>query len=210
MADTAKSASRRSRWYAFARALAAAALSTVFPVRFHHRDRLQAVEAPFILIGNHQSWMDPIPMALCVKNHQVRFLAKKELAANKLIRGVFDEAGVILVDRHNSDMEAMRACLGCLRQGHVLGIFPEGTRHHEGVMEELETGVALMALRARVPVYPVMVPKLRFLRRVDCVVGEEIPTDDLREQGINKETCNALLERIKVAYKGFEAAENPK
>lgn len=204
MADQTAQRPRRSRWYAVAKAVVTAALHTIFPVRFVGAQRLEQVEPPYILIGNHQSWMDPIPMAVAVKKHQVRFLAKKELAACKPLESIFREAGVILVDRHNSDMEAMRACIACLRQGSILGVFPEGTRHHEGLMEELESGVAFIALRGKAPVYPVLVPKLKFLRRVECVVGEEIPTADLREQGINKETCDALLERIRQAYRDLQ------
>lgn len=38
----------------------------------------------------------------------------------------------------------MRACMRALREGRILGIFPEGTRHHKGLMDQLEggTGVA--------------------------------------------------------------------
>ena len=101
-----------------------------------------------------------------------------------------------------------------LRGGEILGIFPEGTRHHEGVMREMETGVAMLALRSGAPVIPVLVPRLRWFHTVDCYVGEAIPTSDLREQGINTQTCQTLMERITACYaalmkhKGIEYAES--
>ena len=199
MSEEKQPGRRRSFWYEVARVLATVALNTVLPVRYHHAERL-AGEMPMIVIGNHQSWLDPVVMGFPIKKRQVTFMGKKELAANGLIRGILKEAGVILVDRHNTDMEAMRACMKALRGGEILGIFPEGTRYHEGVMREMETGVAMIALRSGTPVIPVLVPKLRWFHVVDCYVGEEIPTADLREQGINTQTCQALMERITAWY----------
>ena len=57
--------------------------------------------------------------------------------------------------------------------GGVLGIFPEGTRHKEGIMEHVESGVALIALRSGVPMIPLYIgapvpPSGRARRRPDC------------------------------------------
>lgn len=213
MSEEKQPGRRRSFWYGTARALATVALHTVLPVRYHHAERLTG-EPPMIVIGNHQSWLDPVVIGFAIKKRQVTFMGKKELAANGLIRGILKEAGVILVDRHNTDMEAMRACMKALRGGEILGIFPEGTRHHEGVMREMETGVAMLALRSGAPVIPVLVPRLRWFHTVDCYVGEAIPTSDLREQGVNTQTCQALMERISARYEalieqnGMEYAES--
>ena len=213
MSEEKQPGRRRSIWYEAARVLATVALHTVLPVRYHHTERL-AGKPPMIVIGNHQSWLDPVVMGYAIKKHQVTFMGKKELATNGLIRGILKEAGVILVDRHNTDMEAMRACMKALRGGEILGIFPEGTRHHEGVMREMETGVAMIALRSGAPLIPVLVPRLRWFHAVDCYVGEAIPTSDLREQGINTQTCQTLMERITACYaalmkqKGIEYAES--
>ena len=209
MSEEKQPGRRRSFWYGVARVLAAAALNTVLPVRYHHAERL-AAQPPMIVIGNHQSWLDPVVLGFAIKKRQVTFMGKKELAANGLLRGILKEAGVILVDRHNTDMEAMRACMKALRGGDILGIFPEGTRHHEGVMTEMETGVAMIALRAGVPVIPVLVPRLRWFHRVDCFVGEEIPTADMREQGVNTQTCQALLTRITACYEALMAQAGAK
>ena len=191
---------KKSLLYAVAKPIAALLFKTFLPVKFHNREGLNG-EPPFVLIGNHTSLMDPVIMGVGVKKHQVRFIGKKELWKNKLVGAAFNSMNMIPVDRHNSDMEAMRACMRVTREGNILGIFPEGTRHHKGLMEEIESGVALIALRSRVPVIPVYISgKVALFRTLHVYVGDPIPTEDLREQGVNKETCDLLLTRITQTY----------
>lgn len=208
MSEAQKPQRKKSWLYAFLRGLGSAAFHTVLPVKFHQAERIQG-EEPFILIGNHQCWIDPVVMAVGVKKRQISLLGKKEIDVGGKLKKILDGLHVVLVNRHNTDMEAMRACMKVLREGHILGVFPEGTRYHKGVMEELESGVAMIALRSGVPMYPMLIPqKLRFFRCNHCYVGEAIPMDDLRAQGINKETCAELLQRITAAYAAMlQAAE---
>ena len=191
---------KKSWLYSFVRGALAVALKTIWPVKFHNREQLD-IAAPYILIGNHQSWIDPVLMAVGVRKEQICLLGKRELSIGGMLNSIMKNLHVILVDRHNTDMEAMRACIKVLREGHILAAFPEGTRHHKGVMEELETGIAMIALRAGVPLIPMLIPrKMKLFRRNDCYVGQPIPMEDLREKGISKETCQELLERITAAY----------
>ena len=90
--------------------------------------------------------------------------------------------------------------------GGVLGIFPEGTRHKEGIMEHVESGVALIALRSGVPMIPLYIGgKPRLFRRLDVRVGAPIAMDDLRERGVHRETCAELLARITETYRALTA-----
>ncbi len=94
----------------------------------------------------------------------------------------------------------------CPREGRILGIFPEGTRHHKGLMDQLEGGTALLALRCNVPLVPVYFDKkFRLFRLVHMYVGQDIPLDDLIAQGVNKGTCDQLLQRITGVYAAMAA-----
>lgn len=202
---TAQPQQKKSGFYHAARYLAGALFHTLAPVRYHHGERV-AVDAPFILIANHRSFMDPIIMGYIIKRYDVTFLGKKELVQNRIASFVLRNMHIISVERHGTDMVAMRACIKALRDGCVLGIFPEGTRHHTGLMDEIEGGVAMIALRSGVPLIPMYItPKFRMFHRTDCYVGEPIPIDDLRAQGIDKDTCQALLARITATYAAMEA-----
>lgn len=188
--------------YTFLRALVAFLMKWLVPVRFHHLERVRQLNAPFIIIGNHLSMLDPVFMAVAVKDHQVAFMAKAELSKMGWFKYFALQLHAIFVNRHNSDMEAMRTSLRALKNGEVLGIFPEGTRHHQGLMVEQEAGAAMIALRSGVPMIPIYISrKLCPFRRVECYVGEPVPMDDLREEGINKETCQKLMDRITEKYR---------
>lgn len=192
--------------YAIAKPIVGLLLKTILPVKFHNRERL-AQDPPYIVIANHSSMLDPVIIGVGVIGHQVRFIGKKELTKNKLAAWLFKQLRMIPVDRHNSDMEAMRACMRVTKEGGILGIFPEGTRHHEGLMTEMESGIGLIALRSRVPLMPVYITgKLKLFRRLHVYVGEAIPTEDLREEGVNRETCEKLMQRITQTYAAMQEA----
>lgn len=191
---------RRSLIYSCGKVIATVLFRTFLPVRYHNKERL-ACDPPYIVIGNHNSMFDPVIVGVAVRKHQVRFIGKKELWKHRIVAWLFNNMNMIPVDRHNSDMEAMRACMRVTREGGILGIFPEGTRHHKGLMEEMESGIGLIALRSRVPLIPVYIAgKVGLFRHLHVYVGEEIPTEDLREQGVNRETCELLMQRITRTY----------
>ena len=151
----------RTFLYTFLRMIACVNGHTLFPVKYHHKERFN-LQAPYICMSNHQSAYDPVT---------------------------------------NSDMAAMRLCAKTLRDGYVLGIFPEGTRHHKDLMEEVETGAAVLALRAKVPILPVYIEsKPRFLRVNHVYIGEPMDISDLCAQGFNTEVVEALCSRIRDTF----------
>ena len=192
---------KRTITYEVVRVLANIIFHTIMPVRFHHKERLER-ERPYIMIANHNHALDPVPMAMAVKHDQLVFLGKKELGSNKLARWFLTKLHCILVNRHKVDMEAMRACMKAIKMKKILLIFPEGTRHHEGQMEHIEAGTALIAMRAKAPIVPIYFDrKLSLFKITNLYVGEEIPYDDLLAEGINAETCEKMNERMREAFR---------
>ena len=190
----------RTPFYAFARGVAAFLGATIFPVRYHQTENL-ALEPPFILIANHQSGMDPLMLAVPFKEIEIRFVGKKELTQSKFTSWLLNHLHMITVDRHNTDMNAMRQCMRALREGHVLGIFPEGTRHLPDLMSQVETGTAVLALRAKAPLLPVYIDKKAgFLRRVNVYIGRPMDISDLSEQGFDAGVVSQLTDRIRNTF----------
>ncbi len=211
MTETAKKSGHFSWLYAFVVLLASFIFRTFLPVRYHNLERAK-LDAPYIVIANHLSMLDPVIVGYGCKRYQIRFLGKDELTRNPVLRFLFGRIQMISVRRYNTDMKALRACLNVLKDGHVLGIFPEGTRFRQGVMEDMEGGVSMIALQSGAPVLPVYIQsKPRLFHRTECYFGEVFTVSDIKSRGINKETADEVLERIRGIYRNFvrESAQTP-
>ena len=192
---------RKSFSYEVLRVLALIVFHTVMPVKCHNRERLDA-EAPYVLIANHQHALDPVAMAMFIPRRQICFLGKKELGKNKIANRLMTSAHVILVGRGDTDMAAMRNCMKAVKMKKILLIFPEGSRHHEGQMEQIQSGASLIAMRSKAPIIPMYIDrKLSFFKKTNMYVGEPIQYDDLLEKGINAETCEEMNERFRETFR---------
>ena len=187
--------------YTLARIVACIGNHTIFPVRYYDRENFD-LQGPYIAMSNHNSALDPLILAYPCKKYEFRFVGKKELTKNKFIGALLNKGlHMITVDRHNSDLAAMRLCVKTLRDGYVLGIFPEGTRHHEDLMSEVETGAAVLALRAKVPILPVYIESKPRLFRVNRVyIGKPMDIADLTAQGFNTDVVETLCGRIRDTF----------
>ncbi|MGY1624116.1 lysophospholipid acyltransferase family protein [Geodermatophilus sp. SYSU D00965] len=131
-----------------------------------------------ILASNHLSAADWVFMPLSLRR-RVTFLAKSEYFTGTGVKGFlqrafFTGAGQVPIDRTNASAaeNAIRTGLRILREGKLLGIYPEGTRSPDGRLFRGKTGVARMALETGVPVVPVaMVYRPRHLP----LVGKRLP-----------------------------------
>jgi 1-acyl-sn-glycerol-3-phosphate acyltransferase len=118
------------------------------------------LDGPVILASNHLAFCDSIFMPLLVPR-KVTFLAKAEYFTGRglkgwLVRAFFRGVGQVPIDRSggSASQAALDTGVRLLREGHVLGIYPEGTRSPDGRLYRGRTGVAWMALQAGVPVVP--------------------------------------------------------
>ncbi len=84
-----------------------------------------------------------------------QWLGKKELFAWPVVGYIARHGGVHPVDRSRADVEAYRLAKRILDEGHVLFVFPEGTRSPDGALQEGRDGVASLALRTGAPIVPV-------------------------------------------------------
>lgn len=126
-------------------------------------DNMEAIpeEGPALLVSNHLSFSDSFFLPLVTKR-RITFLAKQEYFTGKGIKGLISKAfftgvGQVPIDRSSGRAAeaAIVTGLRILAEGHLLGIYPEGTRTADGRLYRGKTGVARMALEGHVPVIPV-------------------------------------------------------
>jgi 1-acyl-sn-glycerol-3-phosphate acyltransferase len=120
-------------------------------------------EGPAILASNHLSYADWLFMPLTLPR-RVSFVAKAEYFTSPGIKGwlqktFFSGSGQIPIDRSGADAAAgaLISAKRVLDKGELFGIYPEGTRSHDGRLYRGKTGVARLALETGVPVIPVAV-----------------------------------------------------
>ncbi|MFI8291360.1 1-acyl-sn-glycerol-3-phosphate acyltransferase [Streptomyces sp. ms191] len=134
-------------------------------LRLAFRPRIEGLEhvpdhGAAIVAGNHLSFSDHFLMPVVLRR-RITFLAKQEYFTGPGLKGrltaaFFRSAGQIPVDRSGKEagQAAIREGLGVLAKDELLGIYPEGTRSHDGRLYKGKVGVAVMAITAGVPVIP--------------------------------------------------------
>ncbi|MFF3859926.1 lysophospholipid acyltransferase family protein [Streptomyces sp. NPDC002209] len=197
-------------------------------LRLLFRPRIEGLEnippeGAAIIAGNHLSFSDHFLMPAILKR-RITFLAKAEYFTGPGVKGrltafFFRTAGQIPVDRSGKDagQAALREGLGVLAKGELLGIYPEGTRSHDGRLYKGKVGVAAMALGAGVPVVPCAMvgtfeiqppgQKIPNIRRVTIRFGR--PLDFSRYAGLEGERAvlRAVTDEIMYAVLGLSGQE---
>lgn len=125
-----------------------------------HVEGLEQIDpsASYVFIGNHTSYMDT-PVALANIPVQFRFLAKRGLFQIPLLGTHLSRAGHIPVPREDprGAVKTMQLAAETIQRKRIsLLIFPEGGRSHDGVLRPFKEGGAYIAIRAGVPVVPIV------------------------------------------------------
>jgi len=109
---------------------------------------------PVLLAINHRSYMDP-PYLSMITGRQLHLMAKEQLFTIPVFGPYIRAMGAFPVKRGVADRGAIRQAIDELKAGHVLGIFPEGTRADPGTLLPAERGFALIAKQTGIPIVPV-------------------------------------------------------
>jgi 1-acyl-sn-glycerol-3-phosphate acyltransferase len=163
-------------------------LRGLYRLRARGRENLPA-DGGYVLAANHVSNFDPWPLGLPLwPKRFLRFMAKSELYWWPL-NHVINAGGGFPVRRGERDVEALEKAVQLAREGHVVAMFPHGTRQRKGLVKrhqpKAHTGAARIALDAGVPLVPAAIAgtdRLSRLGRLRVRYGKPIPLDDLRDK----------------------------
>jgi 1-acyl-sn-glycerol-3-phosphate acyltransferase len=201
-------APRPSPVYLLVAGLSWPVLMGLFRLRTRGREHLPA--GAFVLAANHNSNFDPWPLGIPLfPRRYLRFMAKSELFWTPF-KQFATAAGAFPVRRGQADAEAMATATQLCREGHIVVMFPEGTRRKKGLRKKYEarahTGAARIALDANVPLIPagiVGTDRLGRLAQLRVAFGPPIPLDDLAGR---EDAPQVATERLMAAIDELEAS----
>ena len=202
---------RPSRPYLVIGGLSYPVLRILYRLRCQGVERLPA-EGGYVLAANHCSSLDPWPLGMALyPRRYLRFMAKSELFWFPL--GPFISAcGAFPVRRGQRDQDAVDTAVRLCREGHVVVMFPEGTRRAKGLRKRYEarwrSGAARIALEAGVPLVPAGISGTAELTRIGAVrvaFGDAVSLGDLANMSLD-DAAQVATDRLRVAVTELEAS----
>ena len=160
---------------------------------------------PAILVCNHVSGLDPLLVQSACPRLIIWMMAREYYDLRSLT-WLYKIVEAIPVDRSGRDLSATRAALRALNEGRVVGIFPEGKIETSQDLLPFQTGVAMIAIKTKVPVYPAYLDGTQRGREmVDAVVHPNRatinfgPPVDFARDSTSKAALENATEKIKQA-----------
>lgn len=163
-----------------------------------------------ILAANHSSYLDHFVVGCNIVsklNKVAYFLAKKEHFDTFIQRRWHNYLRAIPIDRQTGGKEALKKAIEHLKKGDLIMIYPEGTRTLTGKMNRAKTGVARLALAAKVPVIPMgitntfwILPKgkriPKFEKKANLNIGKPMYFDKYYGKENNKKAIRLVTTKI--------------
>lgn len=148
----------------------------------------------YIICANHINYLDAAAVVLLNKR-KVNFVAKEDLFRFRILNWLAHVFDIIPIKRDMQDMEAMKRCLKIVKNGELLGLFPEGTRKGLEKNGKAKNGAAYMAIKTGTPVIPVGIHgSFKLFSKVYINYGE--PIDLTSYKGAGKEKIDEATQLI--------------
>lgn len=146
---------KENAWKKFIRKTIKITLATLYKIVFRVKITGQVPEeGAYIICCNHINYLDAAAIVLFNKR-KVNFVAKEDLFTHRSLMWLGHIFDAIPIKRDMQDIEAMKRCLKVLKNGELLGIFPEGTRKGMEKKMKAKNGAAFMSIKSKAKVIPV-------------------------------------------------------
>jgi 1-acyl-sn-glycerol-3-phosphate acyltransferase len=186
------------RTWPFARRVVTPIIALIAPSWGYGHERLPAAGAA-VVAANHFSAIDPAMLGIHCRR-TLYYMAKIELLSVPVAGELLRWTGAFAVRRGESDRDSIRMARWAARQGHVVGMFVEGTRQQLGYPGPMHPGAAMIAIQEEVPVVPCGLDtfgwSLRNRRRCCVVWGDPIRLDLPRTGKGYKEGAAVVEEQV--------------
>ena len=170
-------------------------------------------DGPALILANHRSPADPaiLWMNLHLKSNRrriraINFLMAREFYEVKSLHWMFKALRSIPVERDGKDVAPVREALKRLKAGELIGVFPEGGINEEPGLKQANSGIAWLAVKAKVPIYPVfikdspigatMISSITKRAHVKLIYGEPIDLTEQQGRKVKQEELELITTRL--------------
>lgn len=192
-------------------------LYLVKPFRMYGNRKIK--DGACVYISNHYAMFD-IAYPICTTWEGIHYVCKRVLTEIPVVGWVVRKMKPIPVSRDGNDVRALLDCFKCLKNGEKVALFPEGTRNKtDAEMLPFKHGAAVMAIRTKTPVVPIMIyNKPKFFRVTHVLVGDPIELSEYYDKKLTdeeyREADNKLYEhmlKMRADHKAYlESKKNKK
>lgn len=178
----------------------------LFPYKVKGLDNLPEQDGrPLILCSNHISNIDPVYLLMAFRHRPIYYMAKAELFKGSVATWFFSKGfGAFPVNRGKGDTASLDTAEQIVREGKLMGIFPEGTRSKNGQLGRAKSGAALIASHTGASILPVAIKtknqKVRLFQKSFIIIGDTISSDELhlndKENPDLRFASRLIMERI--------------
>ncbi|MDN4074582.1 lysophospholipid acyltransferase family protein [Fictibacillus terranigra] len=187
--------------YKFGKAVCSAFLKSMYRIEIQGIENVPA-EGGILLCSNHINNFDP-PLVGVAAPRDVHFMAKAELFSMPVLKTILPMINAFPVKRGMSDKQALRNGLGILKEGKVLGLFPEGTRSKTGELGQGLAGAGFFALKSEAAVVPCAIKgEYKRGKKITVSFGKPIDFTEMRVQKASaKDATNLIMLNIEKLLK---------
>lgn len=144
-------------FYLFLRPLIRIWLKGAYHIKLEGEERLKTLEPPFFVMGNHVTTFDPFMIAMCMP-HYVHWVASDNVFRNRFVAFLLRAVGAVPKMKSRSDLETIKFIMGIVKNGGVVGLFPEGQRTWDGHTLPIIYATAKLVRMMKIPV---LMPQMR-------------------------------------------------
>lgn len=184
------------RFFNFLRIIVVPVYYILKPFKFYGNRKVK--DGAYVYVSNHRVMFDLVYPAVTTWEG-VHYVCKKSLAETPFVRGLVRLVKAIPVNRDGNDVRALLDCFKCLKNGEKVVIFPEGTRNKsDEVMLPFKSGAAVMAIRTKTPIVPIVVySKPRFFRYTHILIDEPFELSEYYDRKLTEEDILEADEKLR-------------
>ncbi|MCX7709613.1 MAG: 1-acyl-sn-glycerol-3-phosphate acyltransferase [Clostridia bacterium] len=168
-------------------------LSIFYRIEFIGKENIPEKGAA-ILYANHVSALDMFCIGFSIRR-LIRWMAKEELFRIPVVGWITPRLGAFPVRRGKADVESIKTALHKLEEGHIVGIFPEGTRTkgRDDIKGRAKRGIVAIAMKSEIPLIPVAIDaSYKPFTKVRIIFGEPFQLDFDKEKKYTHEEMTAI------------------